>query len=190
MRRPYFKHIVYADDSTENVSLLLRLRLPSLIIGLIIGGLITILISRFQRVLNQQLSLAFFIPVVVYMADAVGTQTETIFVRNLSIKKQAKLSVYVIKELFLGAIIGLIAGALVSIFAYLWLNSVGLALTVGLAMLASITIAAVLAIFIPTIIHKIANIDPAVGAGPFTTVLQDLITVIIYFVIASLIILG
>lgn len=190
MRKTYLKHIIYADDSTEGVRLLLRLRLPILLVGLIIGGFTTILVSKFQRVISQQVSLAFFIPIVVYIADAVGTQTETIFVRNLSIKKPVKLSTYLIKEFLVGLAIGLISGLLMGGFAYLWLGSAAVAATVGLAMLASITTAALFGLLVPTVIHKMARIDPAIGAGPFTTVIQDLITVLIYFAIASAIILS
>ena len=179
---------IYADDSTEDVSLLLKLRMPWLIIGLGIGIIITFVVSRFEAVLDQQVSLAFFIPVIVYMSDAVGTQTETIYIRNLS-KKQIKFSIYFFKELAVGLAVGSIAGALLGLFAWVWLGSSSVAITVGLALLASITTAAVVALIIPTILHRGFKVDPAVGAGPFTTVLQDLISLVIYFIIASLIIL-
>ena len=75
---------IYADDAKEKVGFLLRLRLPWLIIGLVGGTLASFLVSRFEEILSQNISLAFFLPLIVYMSDAVGTQTETIFVRNLA----------------------------------------------------------------------------------------------------------
>ena len=186
--RRTFKRLIYVDDATEEVGLLIRLRMPWLIVGLVVGTVITFVVSRFERVLSQQVSLAFFIPVIIYMSDAVGTQTETIYVRNLSLK-QAKFSVYLIKELLLGLVVGAVSGSLIGSFAWLWLKAGKVALTVGLATFASITSAAVIALIIPTLLHKFRNTDPAVGAGPFTTVLQDLVSLLIYFLIASAVIL-
>src|SRR5688572_3235121 len=167
--RRQFKRLIYVDDATEEVGLLIRLRLPWLVVGLIVGTGITFVVSRFETVLNEQVSLAFFIPVIVYMSDAVGTQTETIYVRNLSLR-QAKFSVYLVKELLLGLIIGAVSGFLIGSFAWLWLSAAKVAITVGLATFASITSSAVIALIIPTLLHKFGHSDPAVGAGPFTTV--------------------
>jgi len=190
MRRRYLEHYIYADDATEEVGLLVRLRLPWLLVGLVVGAVITFAVSRFEHVLASQVSLAFFIPIIVYMSDAVGTQTETIYIRNLSRHRaKIKLSVYIVKELLLGLIIGTASGLLLALFALIWLGSPAIALTVGLAMMASITTAAVLALFVPTLLGRFKKVDPAVGAGPFTTAIQDLLSLLIYFLIASLIIL-
>lgn len=186
MRR-YFR---YADDATESVGTLIRLRAPWLIIGLSIGTLITLLVSRFEDVLSQQVSLAFFIPLIVYMSDAVGTQTETIYVRNLNTRaKETWFSRYLIKELAVGLIVGICSGLIMAGVAWFWLKDAKLAITVGLAMLASMTAAAAFALIIPTFLHHKTKIDPAVVAGPFTTVLQDMLSLTIYFLIASAIIL-
>lgn len=186
--KKHLKKLIYADDATEEVGLLIRIRLPWLILGLVFGIIITFMISRFETVLNEQVSLAFFIPVIIYMSDAFGTQTETIYVRNLSLK-QAKFSVYLVKELLLGLVVGSISGLLLGLFALIWIQSPAIAFTVGLALFASITSAAIVALIVPTLLHKLVRIDPAVGAGPFTTVLQDMISLLMYFAIASAIIL-
>jgi len=186
--KKHLKKLIYADDATEEVGLLIRMRLPWLILGLVFGTMITFMVSRFEHVLAEQVSLAFFIPVIVYMSDAFGTQTETIYVRNLSLK-QAKFSVYLFKELMLGLVVGSISGFLLGSFAYIWRDSLAIGATVGLALFVSITSSSMVALIVPTILHKLVRIDPAVGAGPFTTVLQDMISLLIYFAIASAIIL-
>jgi len=50
------------------------------------------------------------------------------------------------------------------------------------------TIAPVIAVVIPEILSK-ENIDPALGGGPFTTVIQDFVSLLIYFLVATAIIL-
>lgn len=180
--------ILFEDDLKEPVFPLATHRLPWLIVGLI-GGIIAILISSyFEEILIKHISLAFFIPVVVYMADAVGTQTETIFVRKIS-TGEIQFHKYLLKELSVGILLGTIFGGLISIFAYFWFGSFQTALTVGIAMLINITIAPIIAIIIPLILKK-EHQDPALGAGPFTTVIQDLISLTIYFLVASIIIFG
>jgi len=60
-------------------------RLPWLLVGLAGALLAADFVGRFEGHLQETVMLAFFIPGIVYLADAVGTQTETIVVRGLSV---------------------------------------------------------------------------------------------------------
>lgn len=174
------------DDIKEPVGHLLQHRLPWLVLGLA-GGIITsIIVSRYEQILSADVRLAFFIPIIVYMSGAVGSQTETIFVRHL--KQTGKgFFRYLAKETLLGLSLGLIFGLITGGFAAYWLGSPALGLTVGIAMLINLCLAPVLSTVIPEILYKEHN-DPALGAGPLATIIQDLISLLIYFLIASLII--
>lgn len=174
------------DDAREPILPLITHRIPWLAIGLMGGIVATLISSKFEHLLAANINLAYFIPVIVYMADAIGTQTETIYVRNLA-KTQIKLSSYLFKELLLGIFLGILFGSLIGLFAYIWFGKISTALTVGAAMFASMAIAPAVALLVPALLHK-ENYDPALGAGPFTTVLQDLISLSIYLFIASVII--
>jgi magnesium transporter len=55
-------------------------------------------------------------------------------------------------------------------------------------MLINLTLAPVLAVVIPNLIYK-RHIDPALGAGPVATIIQDLISLIVYFLVASVFLL-
>lgn len=178
--------VILEDDSKEKVVPLIEHRLPWLIIGLI-GGIITVVISSsFENLLEKNIQLAFFIPVIVYMSAAVGSQTGTIYVRNL-VKKDVSFSSYFLKELILGIFLGIFFGIILGGFAYFWFNDIQIAFSVGLAMLFTIITAPIVALIIPTILFK-EHTDPAVGAGPFSTVIQDLISIFIYLLIASFVI--
>jgi len=180
-------YFAVTDDVHEGAGRLVKVRLPWLIVGLLGGMVVTLMVSRFENILSTNLKLAFFIPIIVYLADAVGTQTETIYVRNLS-KFKDNFYKYLAKEVLVGTCLGFILGALVATGAYLWLRSVETAITVGLAMFVNIIIAPVIAIIVPEILFK-ERVDPALGGGPFTTVIQDFTSLLIYFLIASAIIL-
>lgn len=178
--------LVLADDTTEQVSHLVWQRLPWLVVGLVGAGVASILVSRFEQQLAQNVSLAFFIPAIVYMADAVGTQTETILVRHLT-KKVLQLPRLVAKEFGLGLVLGMIFGSISGVFASFVTRELQVAITVGLAMFVNITIAPLVAVALVYLLQK-ERTDPALGAGPFTTILQDILSLLIYFAVATMIV--
>lgn len=174
------------DDAKESEVKLIEHRIPFLSVGLIGGMVLTLFSSRFEGLLAQNINLVFFIPVIVYMSGAVGTQAETIYIRNIG-RRQLKFSTYLFKEFFSGIALGIVFGLAIGLFAYFWLNSFKVALTVGTAMLVNVALAPILALFIAKFLQKEKS-DPALGAGPFTTVLEDIISLGIYFLVASIII--
>lgn len=174
-----------ANDEHDGVGLLIKLRIPWLIIGLLGGTAASFIVSRFEAVISQNISLAFFLPLIVYMSDAVGTQTETIFVRDLT-KGRAKFRSYLFKEFVLGIFLGVVFGSSIGLIAFLWLKSFDVALTVGLAMAVNIALAPLVALIVPEILFK-EHTDPALGGGPFTTIVQDIISLLIYLLVASFI---
>jgi len=125
--------------------------------------------------------LAFFIPGIVYMADAVGTQTETLIVRGLSIGVGVRQVVW--RELLTGLLVGVTLAA-VFLPVGLWRWGQGdVALTVALSLLAACSTATLVAMALPWLLHRLGR-DPAYGSGPLATVVQDLLSVLIYMVIA------
>jgi len=82
-----------------------RARLPWLMVGLAGGFLAGGVASAFEASLKNEVALAFFLPLVVYMADAVGTQTETVLVRRLAYGEVA-LWTQLARETLIGASIG------------------------------------------------------------------------------------
>ncbi len=173
------------DDVKDSLKNIVANRLPWLIIGLLGGIVVTIIVSRYENVLESDVRLAFFIPIVVYISDAVGTQTEAIIIRRLKNEK-TDFWTYMYREMLLGVCLGVIFGTAMGIFAYYWLNSIQIALTVGLAILINIVIAPLLATIMPMLLFK-KHSDPALGSGPVTTIIQDLISLLIFFLIAEMI---
>lgn len=180
--------IEFADDDTQSVRFLFWLRIPSLIIGLVMGIFLSFATSRFEEVLSQNVSLAFFIPFIVYLADAVGTQTQNIYARDLKSNK-AEFKNYLIKEGVLGIIFGLIFGLAAAAFVMLWHQSFELALAVSLSLFLACASAPIIAMLVTQFL-KLEHTDPAAGAGPLATVIQDTISVLIYGFISSAILLS
>ncbi|MFA6074174.1 MAG: magnesium transporter [Candidatus Woesearchaeota archaeon] len=179
--------IEYADDDKESVWTLMKLRIPSLVLGLILGVALSFVTSRFEEVLAKNISVAFFIPFVVYMADAVGTQTQNIYSRDLKSGK-AIFKKYLLKESILGVTLGLIFGLIILPVVILWFHSFNLALAVSISTFGAIASAPLIALIITEIL-QLDHLDPAVGAGPIATVVQDTASILIYGFIASAILL-
>ncbi len=188
-KMPIFKRQKYEneDAATETVEHLIQERVPWLFLGLLGGLCTTVLLSHAEQILKTDIRLAFFIPIIVYLSDAVGSQTESIYIRAVA-QKKIRFFHYLIKELGVGFALGTIFGSLVGFFASHWLHSSSLGLTLGLTIFINLTLAPILAVIIPNLIRRNHN-DPALGSGPVATVIQDLVSLLIYFMVASVIIL-
>lgn len=178
----------FADDDKQSVRVLALMRIPSLILGLALGFGLSFAVSRFEEVLANNVQAAFFIPFVVYMADAVGTQTQAIYTRDLA-GKTARFGTYLVKETSLGIVLGVIFGIVAAGAAMMWLGNVRLAITVGLTMFVAVATAPVVAILVAEV-FQIEHNDPAVGAGPIATVIQDAISIVVYGLVASWLLLS
>lgn len=181
-------NIFIVDEVRERFWGLIALRLPWLVFGLAVGVGVSFLVSRFEEILSQNIGLVFFIPIVVYMSDAVGSQSETLFVRRLAFKSFSFFK-YLFKEILIGLVLGLILGALTGLAAFYWLGSIKIALTVAISMAVTVTISPLIALLMSEFLFK-EHADPALGAGPVFTAFQDFISLAVYFLVASAIILG
>ncbi|MDH5780422.1 MAG: magnesium transporter [Candidatus Bathyarchaeota archaeon] len=164
---------------------MVKTRLPWLIIGVLGGTITASIISSFEHVLNTLLALAAFAPVLAYLSDAVGTQSETLTVRSIALDPKLSLKSYFVRELAVALSLALACGLLLSTIAFLgWQNST-LGLIVGLSMFLSIISAVLISTGFPFLFKK-ANLDPAIASGPFATMISDVATVTIYFTLASI----
>lgn len=169
-------------SSTEPVQRRFRHRMPWLLMGLGGAMLAAELVGWFELHIQQQVMLAFFIPSIVYLADAVGTQTETVVVRGLSVGVAMRGMVR--RELMVGLAIGLVLAALAGPLIWWRWGDADMALCVALAMFAACSTATVMAMALPWLFSQF-RIDPAFGSGPLATVVQDLLSILLYFVIAA-----
>jgi magnesium transporter len=157
-------------------------RLPWLLVGLLGAMGATAIVGGFEEQLDANVLLAFFIPAVVYMADAVGTQTETVLIRALA----AGITVRSVlrRELLTGLVMGVVIGAAFLVFALVGWGDADVAVAVALAMFASCSIATLVAMGLPALFQRL-GLDPAFGCGPLATVLQDLLSIAVYLAIVA-----
>ena len=158
-------------------------RLPWLLVGLVGAMASAVLVGAFDDELDANVLLAFFIPGLVYMAAAVGTQTQTVLIRAMAAGVTARAVLR--RELLTGLVVGLIIGIAFVVFALIGWGDLEVALAVGVALFASSSLATLVAIALPVAIQRFGR-DPAFGSGPLATVVQDLLSIAVYFAIIVL----
>lgn len=176
------------EDFVETKSILksTRIRLPWLFASCI-GGIVAFwIISHFEKSLYQYTYLAAFIPVIMGMGGNIGTQSSTIVVRGLATGKLNIRDIWSVvgKEVAIGVILGLVYGTLIGLVAHIQFSLIAVALSVSLALICSMSVAALVGSLVPMCFARI-NIDPAVATGPFVTTSIDIISVFCYFKIAT-----
>jgi len=171
---------------TKSVLRSTRIRLPWLFASCIGGIVAFYIIGKFEGSLTKFAYLAAFIPVIMGMGGNIGTQSSTIVVRGLATGRLhlRDFKSVVLKELAIGLILGMVYGMIIAVVAQVRYTTGAFALAVGLAVLSSMSVAALIGSLMPMVFARI-NIDPAVATGPFVTTAIDIISVFFYFEIAT-----
>jgi len=182
------KMVGVGEEFVETKSIFnnIKMRMPWLFASCVGGIIASFIIGYFQSSLTKLAYLAAFIPVIMGMGGNVGVQSATITVRGLATGRLSIRDIWsvVSKQLMVGLLLGLFYGFAVGMVAQLKYTRELFALSVGLGVFSSMTMAALAGSLVPMTLAKI-NIDPAVASGPFVTTAIDIISVSFYFIIAT-----
>ena len=159
-------------------------RMPWLMLGLVGGWVAAMVAGFFEASLRREITLALFLPLVVYMADAVGTQTETVLVRSLAYGR-VPLWPQLLREGTLGLLIGLTVGSAAGAGLWLWGGRASVAVVIGITLGVTAVVATIVASLLPWGLARMGA-DPALASGPIATVTQDILSVGIYLGIATM----
>lgn len=177
---------------TQSPLSIFKLRAPWLMAAFLGGVGAAFVLDQYEATLAQIIQLSAFLPIVMGMAGNVGTQAATVAVRGLATGslKLSHFSSLLIKELSVGLLLGSFYGLMLSGVSYLMFNDYGnipsLMLTVGVSMLMNICLAAIIASSLPMLFQRLGT-DPALASGPFVLTSIDVLGVINYLIVASII---
>ena len=171
-------------DEKRSPGSMVKSRVPWLIIGVVGGTVTASMIGRFEDLLSGFIALASFIPVMVYMSDAVGTQSEALIIRKIAVDPSMNHLKYIKGEFLVAAAIGALSSAFAGLMAGVTRMNPLLGLIVFVSMFFSI-IAAVLISTVSPLLFRRMGYDPAVATGPLATILSDFTTTLIYLTVAS-----
>jgi magnesium transporter len=179
------EHSSFSSHTNNSINRSMKARSPWIIAGLFGGIAIAQFIHRFESVFAQNLMYVSFIPLIVYVASAIGMQAQTFYIREQSHSTSLNTFVFLFRQMVESTLLGtVILTVMVSMSSIFW-NNLLLGFVVGLAMLLSILLATLQAILIPYGLVKLKQ-DPAIGSGPFATLLQDFTSVGMYLMVIHL----
>jgi magnesium transporter len=176
---------VEADDSIIKLT---KARLPWLLIGMFGGLGAASIIEQFNGAMGDFIILLSFVPLIQATAGNVGVQSSAIVVQGLA---NDTIDGNILQRLFKEFLLGLVNGIAIALIGllvthFLFKTPYIVSITIGIALISVIIMAALIGTFIPIFLDK-RGIDPAVATGPFITTSNDVFGILIYFLIAKLI---
>jgi magnesium transporter len=186
-REALFQLVGVQQAQNQQGSLLFafRHRFPWLGCNLTAGILAAVLSGVYERELKQVVALAFFIPVVLNLAESVSSQSVSLALHALQ-GEQATWRLLLgrlRRELLTGFFLGLAAGTVVALAALVWLGQGRLALCLVGGISGGVAGAAVFGLAIPVVL-RLLHLEPRVAAGPVALAVADVITILAYFNLA------
>lgn len=187
------KHLAGVSDDEELFApILTSAKSRSIWLGINLGTalLAAAVIGQFEAVLAKVVALAVLMPVVASMGGIAGSQTLTVVIRGLAMGQIGGSNRWWLfnKELWVGAINGVIWAIIMAIIAQLWFHDAKISLVIGLAIAINMTAANTSGIAIPLMLKRM-NIDPALSASVILTTVTDIVGFMSFLGLASLLIL-
>jgi magnesium transporter len=162
-----------------------RHRFPWLGCNLAAGILAAFLSGVYEAELQRVVALAFFIPVVLNLAESVSSQSVSLALHALQSQRPTWQSLFsgLRRELFTGFFLGAAAGGVVALAALFWLGHVRLACCLAGGITGGVVGAAALGLAMPMVL-RLLHLEPRVAAGPVALAGADVITILVYFNLA------
>lgn len=174
------------DSTSDSVVKTATKRLPWLIVLTFLGMITATILGSFEDTLSKVALLAAFIPIISGMSGNSGTQSLAVSVRNIStgeINEQSKFRI-ALREAGSGFLSGLICAIVLFLIIVVIYRQPLLALIVGGSLTCAMTVGTLVGSMIPLLMNKF-KIDPAVASGPFITTINDIVSMLIYFGLAT-----
>ena len=165
-----------------------RRRTPWLFLLIAVSLVIAPIILRQEEWLAEIYILAAFIPLVIAAGGNVGAQSATVVIRGLAtgeVNPRRALTV-ILREVGIGAIMGVALGAVALGMAYAFGRDLGAATVVGTTLVGISVMATLVGGALP-FLFRLLKIDPALVSAPFITTIMDIFGVALYFGIARIV---
>jgi magnesium transporter len=162
-----------------------RHRFPWLGCNLAAGILAAFLAGLYQDALDKVVALAFFIPVVLNLAESVSSQSVSLTLQMLHGQRPTWKALFqsLRGELGTGLLLGLGSGAIVALVGLIWLGHARVAVCLLVSITGGVAGAALLGISLPIILRRL-HLEPRVAAGPIALAGADVITILLYLNLA------
>lgn len=150
-------------------------RLPWLQINLLTAFLAAAVVGLFEATIAKYTALAILLPIAAGQSGNTGAQALAVTMRGLTLREVTTRHWLRVawKETIAALVNGLAIAITCGIGVYIWSNSYGLSLIIALAMISSMTIAAVSGALVPMALKKLGQ-DPALSSSIILTTITDI----------------
>lgn len=161
---------------------LFRFRFPWLLATMASGMVCALLTGLYEATLAQTLVLAFFMTLVLALGESVSIQSMTVALQNLhfSTPSWSEYFKWLKREVSATVLLGLACGTIIGVIAFIWRGETLPALVISLTIYFSVTMAGVIGMSIPTLLHAIHE-ESKIASGPLTLAAADIVTILLYF---------
>ena len=175
--KSYFETSVLAH-AKHRIAWLLILMFSATITGTII--------TRYENAFAAIPLLVSFIPMLMDTGGNCGSQSSTLIIRGIALGEIQFSDLFrvMFKEFRVSLIVGVALALANGIRILIMYKNAGLALVIGLSLVATIVISKLIGCALPLIAKKL-HMDPAIMASPLITTLVDTCSILIYFNIAT-----
>lgn len=174
----------YDDINHMNLAVALKHRLPWLALGLVGGMASAGVVGLFEEVLGRSILLAAFIPLIVYMAGAVSAQMQVFLIRDLAVNTVFSFKKYFARQMLVVFFSGVVLSILLFFSSWLFWKDFEVSMVLGMALFVAVVTSLGTGLMVPYLFSRF-KFDPANASGPIATILQDMISVFVYFLVAS-----
>lgn len=175
-------------DADDTVLAQTKARIPWLLIGVIGGIVSSIILGGFEEQLAQVTALALFIPLIMGTGGNVGVQASAIVVQGLANGRLDIKDAW--EQIRKEVLVSLLNATVISlgVFAYNLIampNDFAVTLSVAVSLFVVVIFASVFGTFVPLTLEKL-KVDPALATGPFIQITNDVVGLLIYVFISTL----
>lgn len=173
-------------ETSDNVFTQTAARLPWLLIGMIGGLSNSIILGGFENSFASNPKTALFIPLIGGTGGNVGIQSSAIVVQGLANNtlKEGNIFTQILKESIVSVINASIISLIVFVYNFFMLGDRAITASVSLSLFTVVIFASIFGTFVPLLLDKL-KIDPALATGPFITISNDIIGMLIYMFMVS-----
>jgi len=157
-------------------------------INLLTAFLAAGVIGFFENILEQVVALAILITIVPSMGGIAGSQTLTLAIRGLALGQlgSSNYKSLIKKEISIGILNGLIWALVVASFSIIWFENFSIGAIIGFALIVNLVAGAFAGAVIPALLRQF-GIDPAIAGGVILTTFTDVIGIIAFLGLATLV---
>lgn len=150
----------------------------------ITGGIIT----NYENAFAAVPLLVAFIPMIMDTGGNCGSQSSTLIIRGLATDELELKDIFKIlwKEIRIAVVVGITLTIINGLRIFVQYKSAQLAITVGLSITVTVILSKTVGCLLPLLAKKL-KLDPAIMAAPLITTIVDILSIIVYFQIATII---